>query len=433
VTVAVPEEVTVAGGVPLRGRLRVPGCKGISHRALLLAAMAEGPSRIVGLADGADVVSTVAVLGRLGVDVSFPDARSVAVAGRGVDGLREPETVLDCGNSGTTMRMVAGLLAGRPGLAVLAGDASLSARPMGRVTRPLAAMGARVDGRAGATLAPLTVRGGALAGTRHELEVASGQVKTALLLAGLQATGVTEVVEPAPSRDHTERMLLALHAPLERVDAVTTRVRAGAPEAFTLDVPGDPSSAAFFVVAATIVPGSEIVIEQVSINPERIAYVDRLRAMGAAIEVRPTGERVGEPVGDLVVEARELTGTEIRGTEAIIDELPVLAVAAAFARGDTTITGAGELAVKESNRITTLQRELTRLGVEVDARPDGMVVRGGAPHGAVLESHGDHRIAMAAAVAGAAADGATTIRRWRSVCISYPDFAADLARLQEPA
>jgi 3-phosphoshikimate 1-carboxyvinyltransferase len=424
------DDLTITAGVPLRGRLRLPGCKGIAHRALLLAAMAHGESTIAGLPDGADVASTATVLAGLGVAVTRSGADRATVAGRGVEGLAEPEAVLDCGNSGTTMRMVAGLLAGRPGLAVLTGDASLSRRPMGRVLEPLRAMGARVDGRAEGTRAPLTVRGGDLAGVRHELAVPSGQVKTALLLAGLQAGGTTEVVEPAPSRDHTERMLVALGAPLERVDATTTRVRAGAPDAFALDVPGDPSSAAFFVVAATIVPGSELVIEGVSINPARVAYLDVLRAMGAQITVEATGERVGEPVGDVVVTAAPLTGTEIVGTESMIDELPVLAVAGAFARGVTTISGAAELAVKESNRIATLEAELRRLGVEAEARADGLVVPGGAPRGATLESHGDHRIAMAGAVAGLAAAGSTTIRGWGSVAISYPGFAADLERLR---
>jgi len=432
VTVAVPDELTVVGGVPLRGRLRLPGCKGISHRALLLAALAEGPSRVVGLANGADVVSTVSVLERLGVEIAFPDARSVAVQGHGAAALREPDTVLDCGNSGTTMRMVAGMLAGRPALAVLTGDASLSARPMGRVTRPLQAMGATVDGRADGTLAPLTVRGGGLVGARHVLDVASGQVKTALLLAGLQASGLTEVVEPAPSRDHTERMLVALGAPVERLDRTTVRIGAGTPAPFSIEVPGDPSSAAFFVVAATLVPGSSVVLEDVSLNPDRIGYVDVLRRMGANIDVRETGQRVGEPVGDLAVESSPLTGIEIVGTEAIVDELPVLAVAGAFAHGDTTISGASEMAVKESNRIETIAEILRGLGVAVEPRADGLVVHGGAPQGAPVASRGDHRIAMAAAVGGAAAEGATTIAGWRSVGISYPGFAADLCRLQEP-
>lgn len=422
-------ELVVHGGRPLRGRLRVPGCKGISHRALVFAAMAEGRSRITGLADGIDVASTVEALDLLGVRLKVAADGAVIVNATGADGLREPGSVLDCGNSGTTMRILAGLLAGRPFLSVLTGDESLSLRPMARVVRPLRAMGATVDGRAEGTLAPLTIRGGGLVGCAQELEVASGQVKTALVLAALQADGETTITEPAASRDHTERMLAALGAPVTRADATTLHVRAGAPEAFELEVPGDPSSAAFFVVAATIVPGSAIVLEGVSLNPGRIAYVDVLREMGARIGVRATGVRVGEPVGEIEVEAAPLHGTDIAGTEAIIDELPVLAVAAAFAEGVTTVHGAAELAVKESNRIATLEQELTQLGIGVEARPDGLMVRGGAPRGAVLKSHDDHRVALAAAVAGLAADGATTVRGWPVVAISYPTFERDLAML----
>lgn len=424
-------ELVIQGGRPLRGRLRLPGCKGISHRALLVAALAEGPSHIENLADGEDVASTALALEQLGVRLSLEPDRTASVTGRGVDGLREPERVIDCGNSGTTMRMLCGLVAGRPFLSILSGDASLSQRPMRRVVAPLRAMGATLDGRADGNLAPLTVRGGSLHGVRHELEVASGQVKTALVLAGLQAGGETEIVEPAPSRDHTERMLGALGAPIERVDDRTLRVRAGAPETFELTVPGDPSSAAFFVVAATIVPGSSIVLEDVSLNPARIEYLDLLREMGARITVDVTETRVGEPVGTIAVEAAPLHGIEISGREAIIDELPVLAVAGAFADGVTTIRDAAELAVKETNRIGALEQELTQLGVGVETRRDGLVVRGGAPKGATLKSHGDHRIALCAAVAGLAAEGETTVRGWPAVAISYPGFESDLATLLE--
>lgn len=423
-------ELVVQGGRPLRGRLRLPGCKGISHRALLFSALADGRSRIENLADGDDVARTAQALVQLGVHLSL-DARTASVAARGVEGLREPESVIDCGNSGTTMRMLCGLVAGRPVLSILAGDSSLSGRPMLRVVEPLRAMGARLDGRADGELAPLTVRGGDLHGVRHELAVASGQVKTALVLAGLQAAGETEIVEPAPSRDHTERMLAALHAPVVQVDDRRLQVHAGAPDAFELAVPGDPSSAAFFVVAASIVPGSAIVLEDVSVNPGRIEYLYLLREMGARIEVEVTETRVGEPVGNISVEAAPLHGIEIAGHEAIIDELPVLAVAAAFAEGVTTIHDAAEMAVKETNRIGALEQELTQLGIQVETRPDGLVVRGGRPKGATLKSHGDHRIAMCAAVAGLGAEGETRVRGWPAVAISYPGFDADLATLLE--
>jgi 3-phosphoshikimate 1-carboxyvinyltransferase len=423
-------EFVVRGGRPLRGRLRLPGCKGISHRALLFAALADGRSRIENLADGDDVARTARALAQLGVPLNL-DARTASVNASGVGGLREPEVVIDCGNSGTTMRMLCGLVAGRPFLSILTGDSSLSGRPMLRVVEPLRAMGARLDGRADGERAPLTVRGGDLHGVRHELAVASGQVKTALVLAGLQAAGETEIVEPAPSRDHTERMLAALHAPVVQVEERRVRVQAGAPDAFEMVVPGDPSSAAFFVVAATIVPGSAIVLEDVSLNPGRIQYLDLLREMGARIEVAATETRVGEPVGNIAVEAAPLHGIEIAGHEAIIDELPVLAIAAAFAEGVTTIRDAAEMAVKETNRIGALEQELTQLGVQVETRPDGLVVHGGSPQGATLKSHGDHRIAMGAAVAGLGAEGETTVRGWPAVAISYPGFAADLAALLE--
>lgn len=430
----VPAELTIAGPRPLRGTLRVPGDKGIAHRALLLSALAEGRSIIRGLTAGDDVARTRAAIEELGIRVAN-DSDGVVVNGLGADGLREPSSVIDCGNSGTTMRMLAGLVAGRPFLTVLAGDASLMTRPMARVVGPLRAMGARVDGRAGATLGPLVIRGGDLRGCRHELSVASAQVKTAVLLAGLQAGGVTEVVEPSPSRDHTERMLDALGAPIERVDGVTVRVLRGAPESFELDVPGDPSSAAFFAVAAVITPGSAIRIEGVDLNPTRTGFVDVLARMGARIETRVTDERLGEPVGELLVEAAPLTGTTIAGAEVprVIDEIPVLAVAAAFAEGVTEIRDAAELGVKESDRIATIQQELSQLGVSVEARADGLTIRGGRPRPGTLKSHGDHRIAMAAAVAANAVEGESTVRGWQSVQVSYPKFADDLGALASGA
>ncbi|GMU77518.1 MAG: 3-phosphoshikimate 1-carboxyvinyltransferase [Acidimicrobiia bacterium] len=424
--------VKVAGGAPLRGRLRLPGCKGIAHRALVAAGVASGESRLTNLPTGRDVAATRAALGALGVQIGVPDAGGgVRVVGRGFDGLGEPVGVVDCANSGTTMRFLAGLGAGRPFLTVLSGDASLNARPMARVLDPLRAMGAQADGRDGGRLAPLVIRGGNLRGVRHELTVASGQVKTALILAGLQAEGPTEIVEPAPSRDHTERLLRSLGAPVEVVDPRTTRVQAGGVTPFDLDVPGDPSSAAFFVVAATLASGSHIVLEDVLANPERLAYVDVLRTMGAAITVHPRGERHGEPVADLEVAAAPLHGVAIESREGMVDELPVLAVAAAFADGVTEIRGAAELRVKESDRIATLVDLLGVLDRGVEPRADGLIIAGGIPPGSVprgtgpraFVGHGDHRIAMAAAVAAAACAGEATISGWDAVEVSYPEFA----------
>jgi 3-phosphoshikimate 1-carboxyvinyltransferase len=427
-------EVMIAGPRPLRGTLSVPGDKGISHRALLFAAMATGSSTIRRPADGDDVRRTRLAIERLGVRVkeSRPPHHTrpaLIVQSTGTTGLREPDAVIDCANSGTTMRTVSGLVAGRPFLSVLTGDTSLLSRPMGRVVRPLRALGARVDGRADGELAPLVIRGGNLTGSRCELDVATAQVKTALVLAALQANGTTEVVEPAPSRDHTERMLSALGAPVTRVDDRTTRVEGGAPEPFELDVPGDASSAALFAVAACITPGSAIVLEDVCLNPRRVGFVDVLARMGARIHTEQTAERLGEPVGRIVVEAAPLTGTTIAPDEGMIDEIPVLAVAAAFADGITEIRGIAELRVKESDRINTIQQELTQMGVDVDAQRDSLTIRGGRPRPTMFKSHGDHRIALAAAVAANAMAGESVVRGWHSVAVSYPDFAQDLAAL----
>jgi 3-phosphoshikimate 1-carboxyvinyltransferase len=427
-------EIIIAGPRPLRGTLRVPGDKGISHRALLAAALASGSSTIWGLADGDDVLRTRLALERLGVRIRVTEpgeagVGAVNVQSTGAKGLREPDAVIDCGNSGTTMRTLSGLVAGRPFLTVLTGDASLLSRPMGRVVSPLRALGARVDGRVDGELAPLVIRGRDLTGRRCELDVATAQVKTALVLAGLQADGVTEVVEPAPSRDHTERMLAALGAPVTRVDDRVTRVERGAPGPFELEVPGDPSSAALFAVAACITPGSEIVIEDVCLNPSRLGFVEVLRRMGAQVHAELTGERLGEPVGRLVVEASVLTATAIAPAEGMIDEIPVLAVAAAFADGVTEIRGLAELRVKESDRINTIQQELTQMGVDVEAHRDSLTIRGGAPRPTLFKSHGDHRIALAAAVAANAMAGESVVRGWHAVAVSYPRFAHDLGVL----
>jgi len=396
---------------------------------LLFAALATGRSSLTNLATGDDVAATRAALRALGVPIRT-GAHAVTINGTGLAGWREPEVVLDCANSGTTMRVLSGALAGRPFLSVLTGDASLRQRPMRRVTEPLRAMGAHVDGRADGAYAPLVVRGAALHGVRHELSVASAQVKSALMLAGLQADGITEIVSPAMSRDHSERMLGALGVPIE-VDDATVRVQVGAPEPFHLDVPGDPSSAAFFVVAALITPGSDLRIESLSLNPTRLGFVDVLRRMGADIDVELDDERCGEPVGNLHVRSGPLTATTIEGDEIpnVQDEIPALAVAAAFADGVTEVRDAAELALKETNRIGALHQELSELGLAVEKRADGLVIRGGSPRAALVKSHGDHRMAMALAVAANAIDGESTVRGWQAVASSYPTFADDFVRL----
>jgi 3-phosphoshikimate 1-carboxyvinyltransferase len=404
--------------------------------------LASGTSRLWWLADGDDVARSSAAIEALGVKVrdgaGSPGEAVVAgervgpvvvVRGGGFAGIGEPETVIDCGNSGTSIRLLCGILAGRPVHSVLTGDSSIARRPMGRVADPLRRMGARIDGRDGGRLAPLSIRGGGLRGMRHELAVASAQVKTALLLAGLQADGVTEITEPGLSRDHTERLLPAMGAPLEVSGGGVRVVPCDALTSIDLAVPGDPSAAAFFVVGACITPGSDLVVEDVCLNPTRIGFVEVLKRMGADIEVVVKEERGGEPVGDIRAVAGPLQGTVMAGAEIpwIIDEIPALAVAAAFAGGVTEVTDAAELRVKESDRIGTIEQELSQLGVAVVTKADGLVITGGEPRSGLFKSHGDHRIAMAAAIAANACEGASTVRGWRAVASSYPRFASDLA------
>lgn len=421
------DEQTFGGRAPLRGTLRVPGDKSISHRAYLFAALAAGPSRLRGLATGEDVHATRLALERLGVRIRTARGGVVTVRGAGVEGLAEPDGIVDCANSGTTLRALAGLVAGRPFLTVLTGDASLRRRPMRRVVEPLRAMGAILDGAANGSRPPLTVRGGPLRGIDYEVPVPSAQVKTAVALAGLQADGATRAWTSVVTRDHTERMLAAAGAPVEG-DGRSIRVRRGAPQPFELDVPGDPSSAAFFVVAATITPGSDLVLEDVGLNPTRTGFLDVLRRMGAAVQSEVAGERLGEPYGTIRVRHAALSGTAIGGAEIanVQDELPVLAVAAAFADGVTEVRDAAELRVKETDRIGAISQELAQLGIEVETWSDGFAIRGGRPSAGSMKSHGDHRMAMAAAVAAHAIDGVSTVRGWRCVATSYPGFVDDL-------
>lgn len=433
-----PGEFTLRGVRPLRGELRVPGDKSISHRALLFSAVSEGTSTLRGLADGQDVCSTRRAIEQLGVEVADGGDGAVIVHGAGWDGMHEPAGVIDCGNSGTTIRMLAGILAGRPFRAVLTGDESIRRRPMARVVDPLTAMGAHIEGREQGSFAPLTIEGGALRGMRHVIPVASAQVKSAILLAGLQASGSTSVVEPSRSRDHTERLLAAIGVPIASgsSDGVNdggweTTVRPGNLSAFDLDVPGDPSSAAFFVVGALVTPGSDIVLLQTCLNPTRIAFLDVLRRMGAVIDVTQTGEAGGEPVGDVRVQYSALGSTVIEGDEIplVIDEIPVLAVAAAFATGETRIRDASELRAKESDRIGATHQELSAAGVDVTPHPDGLTIRGGRPKAAAFNSHGDHRIAMAMAVLANGCEGESSVGDWSAIASSYPAFAGDMSSL----
>lgn len=419
----------VVPGGPLRGEIHVPGDKSVSHRALLLNALATGSAQVRGLLRGEDVLSTLAAVRALGVRVD-DDGDTLVVHGTGR--LAEPDDVLDCGNSGTTMRLLCGALAAEPLHAVLTGDASLRRRPMKRVAVPLRRMGAHVDGREGGAKAPLAVRGGDLVPTDHDLDVASAQVKTCVLLAG-RHVGV-RVREPGPSRDHTERLLAAMDAGLSQDAEGWWSLPGGrAWQAVDVDVPGDLSSAAFWLVAASVVPGSELVLRHVGLNPTRAGVVDALRAMGADLTVTPVQAAGAEPVADVVVRHRGLTGARIDGELALrsLDELPVLAVAAAFADGTTTIADAEELRVKESDRIARVVTALRAFGVAVEEHPDGMVIEGGHPAGrGVVDCSGDHRLAMAFAVMGAAAPGGAELHGAEGMATSYPAFLDDLARVR---
>lgn len=408
---------------PLHGNARVPGDKSVSHRALMLAAIAEGDSRIRGFLEGEDTRATAAVLAQLGVRIDTPSSGERVVHGAGLHGLRGTAQALDCGNAGTGMRLLAGLLAGQSFDSTLVGDASLSKRPMRRVTGPLALMGARIDTHDG--LPPLHLHGGqSLRGIRYELPVASAQVKSALLLAGLYAEGDTEIIEPHPTRDYTERMLAAFGWPIAFAPGRAKLSGGHVLQATDVEVPADFSSAAFFLVAASIVPGSELRLPAVGLNPRRTGLLQALRLMGADIAVEHQREAGGEPVGDLVVCHAPLHGVEL--PEALvpdmIDEFPVLFIAAAVASGTTVIRGAAELRVKESDRIATMASGLRTLGAAIEETADGAIIHGGPLGGGTVESHLDHRIAMSFAVAGLVAAGAVRIGDCSHVATSFPGF-----------
>jgi 3-phosphoshikimate 1-carboxyvinyltransferase len=442
------DPAVVEPAVRLRGALRLPGDKSISHRALLLAALAEGESAIHGAGDGADVGSTAAAVANLGVSVErtqAADGRSAdyQVVSPGVDGLREPEGVIDCGNSGTTLRLLAGILAGLPVRAVLDGDASLRRRPVARIIEPLRAMGADVRGRRGDSLPPLTVVGRTpLRSTTVSTPVPSAQVKSAVLLAGLRADGRTTVREAVATRDHTERMLRARGVPVERRSiaddtmptAVAWSVEGGARvRAIEERVPGDVSAAAFWLVAGAIHPDAELTLRDVGVNPTRRAIVELLRRMGAAIDERPSGAEVpgdmGEPLADLIVRSSALAAIEVGPADVAtaIDEIPALCLAATHARGATIIRGAGELRHKESDRLAGIAAGLGALGARIEIRGDDIRIEGPTTlRGAEVDSLHDHRLAMTFAVAGLVAGGRTTVGSAASAAISYPGFFDDL-------
>ncbi|WP_018869439.1 3-phosphoshikimate 1-carboxyvinyltransferase [Thioalkalivibrio sp. ALgr3] len=424
------DTLTVQPGGVLSGTLRVAGDKSISHRAIMLGALAEGTTHVTGFLEGEDCLATLEAFRAMGVPIRREGPGEVVIEGVGMHGLRAPDGPLDMGNSGTAMRLLCGVLAGQAFDSELTGDTSLSRRPMRRVTEPLARMGAQIDTAEGGT-PPLRVRGGKpLQGTQYALEVASAQVKSALLLAGLWAEGRTCVTEPAPTRDHTERMLEGFGIEVERDGATACVAGGGRLRGGDVDVPADISSAAFFMVGASIAPGSHVILRHVGVNPTRTGVIEILRRMGADIRLLDLREVSGEPVADIEVLSHELRGIEIPEDQVplAIDEFPAIFIAAACAHGETVLTGAEELRVKESDRIQVMADGLAALGVDCEVRPDGIRIQGGDGfQGGEIQSHGDHRIAMAFAMAALRADAPVTIHDCRNVATSFPDFA-DLAR-----
>lgn len=409
----------------------MPGDKSITHRAIMLSALANGETTITGYCPGEDCLNTVRAFRAMGIRID-EDAAQLRVYGKGQWGLTEPEAPLDLGNSGTGIRLMAGLLAGQDFFTVLTGDSSVRRRPMGRIVKPLRTMGAAITGRKGGELAPLAIAGSRLRGVEYASPVSSAQIKSALLLAALYAEGLTRITEPRRSRDHTERMLRFFGIPLQQDPAAVSlegRPATGWSSPGRLAVPGDLSSAAFFLVAASIIPGSDITIRNVGINPTRTGILDILMQMGADIQRLNEREQAGEPVADLRVRAAALHGVRI-GHDLIpqtIDEFPILCVAAAAAAGVTDISGAEELRVKESDRIATMSAELRKMGVMIEEKPDGLVVHGRAPrrfHAAACTSYGDHRVAMSIAVAGMSAEGVTSIDDTDCIETSFPGFDA---------
>ncbi len=418
------EKFFIAPGGSLQGRIRVPGDKSISHRSIMLGSLAEGVTHVSGFLEGDDSLATLKAFRAMGVNIEGPDNGKVVIHGVGMHGLKAPAEALDLGNSGTSIRLMAGLLAGQGFEVEMVGDISLSKRPMRRVTDPLSQMGAVIEATEKGT-PPLRVNAGStLKGINYTLPMASAQVKSSILLAGLYAEGVTCVTEPAPTRDHTERMLTGFGYTVERKGATACLSGGGHLMATDIDVPADISSAAFFMVGATIAPGSDVILEHVGVNPTRTGVIDILRLMGANLEL--LNERLvgGEPVADIRVRASKLKGICIpEGLVPLaIDEFPALFIAAACAEGETVLTGAEELRVKESDRIQAMADGLILMGVDARPTADGIIIRGGSMHGAEIESHDDHRIAMAFAMAALRSSTAISINECANVRTSFPGF-----------
>ncbi|MBH8601297.1 3-phosphoshikimate 1-carboxyvinyltransferase [Thermoactinomyces sp. CICC 23799] len=418
---------------PFQLTCKVPGDKSISHRSIMLGALAEGVTEVEGFLPGKDCLGTLQCFEQMGVEIERLSPTSVRIHGRGIHGLKEPVAPLDVGNSGTTIRLMLGILAGAPFFSTVIGDDSISRRPMDRVVQPLRKMGARIEGRENGRYTPLAVKGGRLQGITYHSPVASAQVKSCLLLAGLSAEGVTTVAEPSLSRDHTERMLPAFGAALTAKDHVVSIEGGQSLRGTKVRVPGDISSAAFLLAAALMVPGSQVTVEDVGLNPTRTGILDAFKQMGAMVEVEETGSWCNEPVGRVTVRTGELHGVTIGGEmiPRLIDEIPVLAVVATQAKGTTVIKDAKELKVKESNRIATTVNELKKLGANIKETEDGMVIEGPVTlHGGTTTSHGDHRIGMSMAVAGLGAKETVKVLDVESIDVSFPGFFRYIQKMQ---
>lgn len=416
----------------LEGVIEIPGDKSISHRSVMFGSIAQGVTRVTNFLPGDDCLSTISCFRKLGVVIE-ENENEIIIYGNGFDGLKEPNDLLDVGNSGTTIRLLLGILAGRPFFSSLIGDHSIGKRPMTRVTEPLKTMGVQIDGRKNGEYTPLSIRGGHLNPIHYKMPVASAQVKSALILAGLQAEGETIIIEKAESRDHTERMIRKFGGEIQK-DNRTITVKGGQKlTASDILVPGDISSAAFFLVAGAIVPDSEIVLKNVGLNPTRTGIIEIMNKMGANLEIRQNAADAFEPAGDLTIKTSSLKGTVIEGDviPRLIDEIPIIALLATQAEGKTIIKDASELKVKETNRIDTVVQELTKLGASIEATEDGMIIHGGTElKGGTVSSHGDHRIGMMLAIASLLCKDQVELENPESISVSYPNFFSHLNSLK---
>ena len=419
----------------LKGEITVPGDKSISHRSIMLGSLAEGTTEVTGFLQGADCLSSISCFEKMGIEIENDrNTNTVKIHGKGLHGLSAPDTILDVGNSGTTTRLMSGILAAQPFSSTVDGDSSIRKRPMGRIMTPLTEMGASFESLKTDKCAPFIIHGGKLHGISYNSPVASAQVKSAILLAGLYADGETSVTEPALSRNHTELMFESFGIDIKSEGTTATVKPATHLYAQHIHVPGDISSAAYFIAAGLITPNSEITIRNVGINPTRDGILDVCRMMGADIKLSNIKDDIGEPVADITVSTASLHGCVIEGDiiPKLIDEIPIIAIMAAFAEGKTVIRDAAELKVKESNRIDVMVRNLSAMGVDIEGTDDGMIINGGKPlHGATIDSRLDHRIAMSFAIVGGLADGETDIIGAECVNISYPTFYNDFAELNK--